>query len=65
MFYPDITRINFKIDGKKRFATPKSTIVPTLLNEINEIFSRRDLGDNQIKELPPGVFNNNSKLIRL
>ncbi|XP_022781486.1 G-protein coupled receptor GRL101-like, partial [Stylophora pistillata] len=30
-----------------------------------EISSRRELGNNQIKELPPGVLNNNSELIKL
>ena len=29
------------------------------------ISSLRELGNNQIKELPPGVFNNNTELIKL
>ena len=29
------------------------------------ISSLRELGNNQIKELPPGVFNNNTELTKL
>ena len=29
------------------------------------MFFLRELGNNQIKELPPGVFNNNTELIKL
>ena len=34
----------------------------THLTEIREYFFLRELGNNQIKELPPGVFNNNTEL---
>ena len=37
----------------------------TLLTEIREYFFLRELGNNQIKELPTGVFNNNTELIKL
>ena len=30
-----------------------------------KIFIPRELGNNQIRELPPGVFNNNTELIKL
>ena len=36
----------------------------TLLTEIREYFLR-ELGNNQIEELPTGVFNNNTELIKL
>ena len=37
----------------------------TFLTEIREYFFLRELGNNQIKELPPGVFNNNTELTEL
>lgn len=48
----------------KRLATAK-ILELTLLTEFREISSRRNLDKNQIKELPPGVLNNNSELINL
>ena len=35
----------------------------TLIKDIDPLF--RDLQDNQIEELPPGVFDNNTELVTL
>ena len=35
----------------------------TLIKDIDPLF--RDVEDNQIEELPPGVFDNNTKLVFL
>ena len=52
-----------KLNKKPAIATISKKM--TLLTEIREYFFLRELGNNQIKELPTGVFNNNTELIKL
>ena len=43
----------------------KKPAIATIFNWNQGISFPRELGNNQIKELPPGVFNNNTELISL
>ena len=52
--------------GKGRgeeYTTRKGLKHSTLIKDIDPLF--RDLQDNQIEELPPGVFDNNTELVTL
>ena len=43
----------------------KKPAIATIFNWNQGISFPRELGNNQIKELPPGVFNNNTELTEL
>ena len=63
MFDPDTAQINC-IPTEKCTQQQQYTRGSIILNKIVE-YLLRGLGNNQIKELPPGVFNNNNELIKL
>ena len=46
--------------GEEYTTTRKGLKCSTLIKDIDPLF--RDLQDNQIEELPPGVFENNTEL---
>ena len=47
----------------EEYTTRKGLKHLTLIKDIDPLF--RDLQDNQIEELPPGVFDNNTELVTL
>ena len=49
--------------GREEYTTRKGLKHSTLIKDIDPLF--RDLQDNQIEELPPGVFDNNTELVIL
>ena len=49
--------------GKEYITTRKGLKRSTLIKDTDPLF--RDLEDNQIEELSPGVFDNNTKLVFL
>ena len=49
--------------GEEYITTRKGLKRSTLIKDTDPLF--RDLEDNQIEELPPGVFENNTELVVL
>ena len=49
--------------GEEYTTTRKGLKRSTLIKDTDPLF--RDLQDNQIEELPPGVFDNNTELVIL
>ena len=49
--------------GEEYTTTRKGLKRLTLIKDTDPLF--RDLEDNQIEELPPGVFENNTELVAL
>ena len=60
MFDAGTTQINCQSNRQNKIKKPA---IATISNQ--GISFPRELGNNQIEELPPGVFNHNTELIKL
>ena len=69
LFYREIVSISAllffgRVGGRgEEYTIRKGLKHSTLIKDIDPLF--RDLQDNQIEELPPGVFDNNTELVTL